>query len=362
MNAKTRPPSPHNDNLAWVDVFRAIAITGVFSEHWLDSVKYSTDGAFAKALSLWYHSGMLVQLFFVLSAYGLTRSLLNRDRPVKWGQWLWRRLRRVIVPYWIAIVVTFFAKNLIANFRPEWGINPVSLSDLLAYLTFTRNHFPESWGMNFSFWFMPVIIGLYLSFPLLFAVYKRTSPLWLFAICLAVSTATTLITVLIAGPIDHQATIFFFHLVPFAIGMLLADIEHRSGKGLEQFGTPTWCGLGAVLIAVAWALSKKTDYGSNFNDGFTAAGAFLGSMFLFRNLVQRIPPLALIMQQFGRASYPFYLIHLPIIEVVRGWMEHIYGEAFSPFAIATIGLGVFVSTALASIPLQWFIDSSREPK
>ena len=78
------------------------------------------------------------------------------------------------MPYWIAVIVVFAAANLSYLWAPAGWEASYSWVTLLAYLSFLRNIYAPAWTLNSAFWFMPALIGLYVLFPLLLAMLRRT--------------------------------------------------------------------------------------------------------------------------------------------------------------------------------------------
>ena len=180
-------------------------------------------------------AGTFVHMFFVLSGYGLTLSCLRKGTP-SWAAWASERFRKIVVPYWIAVIVVFAAANLSYLWAPAgWaGIlflgDPAGLSHVPPQLLRAR-----AGRLNPSFWFMPVLFGLYALFPLLLAgaeTDRHDGPDGLFTAL--VPNVSIAVCVHMGFTVDHQGTMPLFFVDKFALGMVLACVACHQPERLPQ--------------------------------------------------------------------------------------------------------------------------------
>jgi len=116
-----------------------------------------TNNQFLYPLSTW--AGVGVDLFFFLSAYGLTLSALKKDLTIP--QFYWRRLSKVLIPLWIFLIVFFLADKFILNINYSWD---TIIKSFLGF--FPRAHLYLD--INSPLWFITPLIFYYLIFPIIF--------------------------------------------------------------------------------------------------------------------------------------------------------------------------------------------------
>lgn len=337
----------------WIDVFRGVAILGVFFEHWLDSFPFSDENGLGRQLADGiYRSGLLVHLFFFLSGFGLTRSLVSRNEQQNWSEWIIRRIGTIAVPFWIVTTITFLVSNWIGRYAPELGLVKCSISDLVWNLTFLRNQFPSSQQLNSSYWFMPVIVGLYLVFPVLSLLLSRLGEVKFAAVCTALNFASVAFAFYLGWDGDHQSSTFLFNLATFSLGMALGNAVVKRGFDLARFWDWQWLVTGTIVVFLSLKVTEIERYGSALNDSLTMIGSFLILFYVNKNIIEKIRPLSISLQVIGKLSFLFYLIHIPLVTIFRSLLAtHVSPTLYSGNAIL-IGALVFGMITL----LCWIID------
>jgi len=292
----------------WMDRLRGIAIIAIVIHHWLLFMPYKDS-----KLAVLIHTiaGTFVHLFFVISGCGLTISYFQR-KPFSWTEWAKRRFARLIAPYWIIITLTFIFVNLAHFAMPAFITESYSWRVYLSYLSFWRNFYSPAWQLNPTFWFMPVILGLYLLFPVFVKILDKYGV----AVLLGISVLITYpsIYLFFGFSTNHQSSFPLFHLAEFSLGMSLGYLQlFHPGYFDKLTDLELFCS-GCLLYAIAWAMTTLWEYGSPYNDLFTAAGVYLIVLYGYR-WVTRFSPLisARVLTQFSKESYMIYLIHGPII-------------------------------------------------
>jgi peptidoglycan/LPS O-acetylase OafA/YrhL len=308
----------------WMDIIRGVAIVAIFIHHWyVLIIPYGDPSSIYKIFNkLSTLGGTLVQLFFLLSGYGLYLSYQKKGIK-SWKIWAKRRITKILLPYWIIVIATF----TMAIFIPEISSHgPAykydgSFFGLLSYLFLFRNIYPDAWGLNVTFWFMPVIIGLYAIFPFLTKIIEKYGPIYLFIIAFIINYASITLFIffgLFYSTHDHQRDWFLFYILHFASGMVLAFYTTHKKISLFKMNPYLLFSFGIIFYVASAIVKYLFEKGGFYNDFLTALGAFLivFSLYLiFKNF--KLNSLLNIFSAFGKESYMIYLIHFPFIVVIR---------------------------------------------
>ncbi len=192
-----------------------------------------------------------VPLFMLLSGLSLTVVALRRE-PVRArvAPFLYRRLRRVMIPYWAGLAITLVFAAVLAcvqwqrhggagyiDYLQSGDIN-VDGNQLFAGALLAPRIFRDEWQFapEGSLWFVLLIVQYYLLFPLLLAAIKRAGP-WLFlAMTLAVTLASLGGMMMAAGDlVEHRSWVEMgapFRLFEFGAGMTLGYLVVRRPQAL----------------------------------------------------------------------------------------------------------------------------------
>ena len=263
------------------------------------------------------------------------------------------------MPYWIAVIVTFAAANLSYHWAPAGWNASYSWVTLLAYLSFLRNFYEPCWTLNTAFWFMPVIIGLYVLFPLLLAVLRRAGIMGLMVFSILVSNVSIAACVYFGFPIFHQGTLPFSFVDEFALGMVLGSITYDRPELLRRLMGFKYFMLGIVIYGVSAAIVyyQLLGYGSaTYNDIFEGVGLYLMLLCLCRMMNETLPTGVLnILDSMSRNSYMMYLLHMPIM----AWFlkpligaRYIFGMGAIPLLLSSfvfVLLMYILATAISSL-------------
>lgn len=343
------------EDLAWMDVLKGIAIIGVVFDHWIPYWALSTSSPRLYALFMKVPWGTPVHLFFLLSGFGLMMSYIKSQNDWSWRRWTWRRITKIVVPYWLAVLFSFIAGTVASSIFQSVDLH-VSWSSLLACLTFTRGFFPASWAWNVALWFMPIIIGLYISFPMLVFILRRKGVWALLAVAAILTFGSIFLSAFLTGGYRrHNDSFFPFFLLTFALGMALAHIRDKNPQKLDVLIGFKSFALGLALYLLSWRMRTQAPHGSSYNDVLTAAGVFLVLLNLIWIMRTRIPMAQRILGNLGRGSYLIFLIHYPILAFIIGPLFKI---SVHPLVIVASGLvficGVYFVSSLISRPLDRF--------
>lgn len=159
-----------------------------------------------------------VQLFIMISGFGLALSMMNR--PKTWESFVLTRLKK-LYPLLLTAMVFFFFGKLLMEGR---GLGAWELKEIGYKLLFIHTLLPNS-GLSVCgpWWFFGLIFQLYLLFPLLFHCMKK----WGWKVFWVVSAISYGLIFLFREYLKlHQGTIIMQnapgHLPEFCFGMMLA--------------------------------------------------------------------------------------------------------------------------------------------
>lgn len=305
-------------------------------------------------LNFWRYIGWFgdqgVQLFIIMSGFGLTLGLLARESqksrlPVL--DFYARRAKRII-PLWWAVHIFFIVSFLIAGF----GLSPFSLSTVLSFLGFRATpdliyYFSPAW------WYIPLILQLYLVYPILWKGLHRLGP-WRFLI---VSCGLALL-IRSAGLMYFEeyldawsrGAIFITRLPEFAFGMSFAVwLKNEPATFHNHFtGLRFWlCLISAYSIGNILSLDLL---GMTFAPFVTGVAAFLGLYALLGGIPDEsesrlVSPLIWL----GQHSYSLFLVHHPVINALIPKGESAWSKTLLLYAssvVVTLVLGFLIEEAL----------------
>ncbi len=252
-----------------------------------------------------------VQLFIIISGFGLTWGLLNHTglQPFPLGHFYTRRSERVF-PLWWGAHLLFIAFWLLTG----WGLSAFNINTYLSTLgiRFTPElfyYFSPAW------WYIGLLIQLYLVFPLLWMGLRRIGPIWLLVIaCLIAFPARAFGLLNFTTYMDpwQRGAIFITRLPEFVFGISLAywfyQSKEKADQSLRSFSVIL---LGILTYALGMVLSLFL-LGMTFAPFLLGVGVFI----LFYNILKRWKIGGKIGEWIGQHSYSLYLIHHPIIILV----------------------------------------------
>jgi surface polysaccharide O-acyltransferase-like enzyme len=313
----------------WMDWLRGYAILMVIFNHWIYYLYKQTDITFVDKLVglICIFSGNSIHLFFVLSGAGLAISFFTK--PVQWNKWFIKKMQKIIVPFWIAVIVTYAIINCSHYFIPSFIKDSFDIKVLISYITLTRNFYEP--GVNFypSLWFIPNIVGLYFVFPILITFFSKMNKVGFLFITICISYCSILLFMLMGMSLSHQNSVFLFFLFEFAFGIyigyravFLPINESRKKMILLLL-------LGFLFYSISYYLVKKTIWGGNFSKPFTSLGLFFITIPLFFWISRLFPMLFKYFKKVSSASYYMYLIHAPIVLYFLGPFKDRFSDNIS---------------------------------
>lgn len=278
-------------------------------------------------------AGVGVNVFLVLSGYGLTYSMMRKSSSIL--EFYQRRVSRIFLPLWMVLIVILLADWLFLDLT-----YPLKTAAYAFIGFFPRANLYED--INAPLWYLTMTLFYYLIYPLLF--FKRfplLSSLLIGTVGYLVAKHTI--------PVDEGVLgAYRIHSLAFPLGMVLAAFFCTEVKPLKRVITLVTDklnqphaaafivrGLGVVLFS---SIVIYTTMHANIGKGvwLEQRTSLLTTLALIAVFVLK-PFEIRLLSVIGRYSYEIYLIHWPLLYRYDVLYQHV------PAAIATLGyLIIFV--------------------
>jgi|GEM_PF-1309323 len=279
-----------------------------------------------------------VNVFLLISGFVLTLSMLNRGDGAGAGQaiskihgiWLavrkwvlfnWKRLRRLIVPFYIAVlagILFWYGRNLFFPQFADWPLFDLWDLGKLLVLPFLFFDMGLLQRFNGDYWFIVLILQLYLLFPVLYWVLKKVG-VWKFMFFVAVLTfgyryyAAFYLDGAPSGvllPTEHSYRIYSFflpRLFEFSFGMALGWLYFSNNKIFESFKKARWFWMGTAATLGGYFLLMYR-WGWIFSDAVLGVGLFF-LFFGIANWISGYGKITNYLKKIGESAYELYLWH-----------------------------------------------------
>jgi len=257
-------------------------------------------------------AGVGVDLFLILSGYGLVMSSLKKDQSI-W-QFYKTRLIRLFVPMWIVLILFFTADYFILNIKYSWGYIVQAFFGIFR----TADLYTD---INSPLWYFTLILFFYLVFPL---VFSKKRP-WLSALIIYVLGYLILKT----EPYRLSGNIYMYkiHLIGFPLGMFIASLVKNEyiislqnsnfvKKNIDKFKQPNvlnnliyyFIFFILVYLSAYFSYNSGVGKGLRMEQGISILTAMLLlALFLMKRFDIRL------FNIFGVYSYEIYLLHWPLL-------------------------------------------------
>lgn len=248
-------------------------------------------------------AGVGVNLFLILSGYGLVASALKKPLSVR--QFYKHRLLNLFVPLWICLII-FFALDY---FFLHLNYGAVYVAKAFFGL-FTHANLYED--VNAPFWFFTWIVMYYLLFPLL---YIKKYP-WISAILMYLLPLALIKTE--PHYLDYVIYLYKIHVIAFPLGMWLSWFLNSSkawvkikNRFIKIRYKNIWHYFSIILLSVAIIyLYKNSGVGkSPFIEEIFSIIACLLLIALF--IIKRFE--VKLLYWIGIFSYEIYILHWPLM-------------------------------------------------
>jgi peptidoglycan/LPS O-acetylase OafA/YrhL len=327
-----------------LDGIRGLAALYVLVHHcWLLSFPGYPANTGPAWLGWLIHGRLAVVAFIVLSGFSLGISPARDEWRLGGAlRFARRRARRILPPYWAALALSL----LIASAVPSLPLStPPTVRSVVVYGLLLQD-VVEAPAPNGAFWSIAVEAGLYLVFPLLLLIRRRTGA----AVTLAVVTVPAIV---IGGSTTARATGYALELAPlFTLGVLAAGIVIAP----DRIRRLPWGRLAALAAAPVLLLMAARGSVWTVRHYFwvdLAAGPAI-AMILAAVATGRPAALARLLDSgplraLGGFSFSLYLIHLPIAALVSRQVVAPLVAPGQPAFWVTLAVAVPVCLAAAQV-------------
>ncbi len=246
-------------------------------------------------------AGIGVDLFFLLSGYGLVCSAMKKnDSPLEFYK---RRIGKIFVPLWIVLVALLVLDALLLRQFFDW---PVILRSFFGI-------FPSAdiYGdLNSPLWYLTPLLFFYMIFPWIF---RSRRPVWSALLFIIIGVLAIQLPLPIAAGVHN---LYSLHYLAFPCGVLLAVLVSRGEKTGHKL--ISWLQkrklsevarflVLAISLGIFW-LTVTIPGAGVMVQLFSIAGAVsVALIFILLKWQFRL------FEYFGNYSYEIYLIHWPIL-------------------------------------------------
>ena len=301
-------------------------------------------------------AGVGVDLFLFMSGFGLTVGMLKR--PMKTVDFYKKRVIKIFIPFWIALIIMFIADALFMDKTYSVGY---IIKSMLGFFP-TADGFGD---VNSPFWYITWMIMFYLLYTL---VFFKDKP-WLSAIILAV--IATIIGTFNLFDLGSN-WLHRLHTVAFSMGIILAWLlqvkegeKNRFIEYIKDFrdnSKDMKYIVIAIMFVIVFYVSQRTGAGS-----WPILTSILGQGFFVEQLMSIVIMLAFtvifilkkvdskFLTMYGVYSYEVYLIHWPLM--AKYDIFFVYLPAWAA-VIAWLVAFILVSMLLQRLvtPVSNFVD------
>ena len=308
---------PRRQRLAGLDGLRGLAALFVVVNHVFLRAFPGYPVDHAPFWAAWFIYGRFaVVVFIVLSGFSLAVSPARHgwrlDGITRFAR---RRARRILPPYWAALVFSLAVAWLVV---PQPGHGVPDVRSVLVNGLLVQNVVGAP-SPNAAFWSLAVEAQLYVLFPLLLLMVRRRG-----AIVMVASVTLVVAAVGIVGPHISRLDTFVIQSPPdlaalFAVGILSAGIV-CARRARRSWPWP-WLALAAVAPVIAtiwwqgsvWTLDHLFWVDLAFGPAIACllAGLATGRPARLLRLLDARP-----IRTLGLSSYSLYLTHAPIVVIV----------------------------------------------
>lgn len=273
------------------------------------------------------YSGVGVDLFLLLSGYGLVASALKR--PLTRWQFYKKRLLKIYLPVLLTVILF-----LVTDFFILHHSHPLSenIKNLFGFFP-SADLFGDS---NSPLWFITPLLAFYILFPLVFSKrypFLSACALWLIAWIVARQDISALF-----GVTAGVANLYQLHLFSFPVGVAIGALANQPPLFVRQLQKlcAAYCSTNflrtffGVVAAIVLAFTLQyTAVGQGWGrESFVSICSCVALLIVFVAKKVEFGFLSL----FGALSFELYLLHWPLLyhyDPLYTWLPAGFATVFS---------------------------------
>ena len=313
--------------------------------HWLNAIPVISHQS-----TLWHFIAFArcaVSGFFLLSGFILAWVYLRDEKTVNRRQFYLSRFAR-IYPLFLLTVIADCPWYIWSNIA-KFGVKAALIKTGISFVSsmFMLQAWGRSfWGLNLPSWSLSVETLFYAIFPFIGFLLWRLRKAWIWPAMLLVYVGGQLVVLFVlklseSRPIDPDVLLFFppLHLSTFLLGILLAKLRmHADGKPRAAAQKRAWTTYALLISVVVTCISLavllpssliESSRGRTLVQDGALAPIFCGLIWVISDKTTVISSWlnAKWLILLGEASYGLYLIHDPVLHIVRPIFIHIFRNA-----------------------------------
>lgn len=354
-----------SSRIASLDMLRGFAIMWVILFHLWGDVKigprmprvYQADfrdhllngelgGALTSGIDVFCRLGYLgVPLFMMFSGLSLYLSASRPGARSSALDFYRKRLRKVLVPYWVALVVFWLGAIVAAALQVYWnghsfmyqyhhGVSiavfdtiDVTWQKALLHVTMVPRLFGDVW-LNTppaGVWFVVLIVQYYLLFPVLRPLLDRVGPVAFLLGAMGIELATRAVTVALYGGLLAPTALHVItawapaRISEFAIGMAAGYLMVHRPQLLRRYMTAPMDVAGIVVLGLAGLVAGTTlDWDARYLQIINNAVVITGISAIALALIVKTPgllesnPAGRVLAWVGILSYAMLIVNEPM--------------------------------------------------
>jgi peptidoglycan/LPS O-acetylase OafA/YrhL len=349
----------------WLDMLRTLAVALVLLRHGhLAQIGYSTSET--GFIGNFFLNGWVgVNLFFVLSGYLITSSLLRTKeqyQKIIYKDYILQRALRILPAYYAVLLL------VVIGAFPLYSIDLHNIGWRLFYHLILFQDYMAS-NINVVFWSLGVEEKFYLIAPLIILLLRKAKTrVFFFVIILAILCVSPILRYFtmqyhfhIYGQqhgIDYfeffrwMRAPFHVNLEPLIIGVAIAMVNHRKMAVFSPAHLKIIFGLFFILMVTGLGsqnLMAEITIGDVIWEPLIIALVFGGLVFTASHLTFERVPLEFLFRVIARLSYTLYLVHYPLIQFSLALSDTFGNTApifWSAFILLSISMSLLIHFAV----------------
>ena len=331
----------------WIDFLRGMSALAVTLHHltsigWLGMMHLGESGSswFDRLCSLLAiparFGGSCVVLFFIVSGFCIHYPQTAADKKLNLVVYARRRFLRIYPPYIAAIVFALVLVQIVAPANYAGS----SVAQIIENVFMVQNYHAGSIAADPVLWSLPVEAELYLTYPLLLAIYLAKGIKIAVGGLVIISLIAT-----VAGAFGWAAAAvnFLQYWLIWFSGAIVAQWVRVDD--VPRVNRIAWSVLIlASLAALSLSLSRIA-----LGQVLCFAGAYFCVFWLGMSLPSRLKwledPVAQPFQLLGRISYSLYLVHYPVLLACAELYMRVFGAKPANFLVSLSFVPVCILTA-----------------